>query len=211
MGMISCCYRYMECSKEGKCINPLDELRKECNYRVKLESGINFYYKPQKKSDKTFIVIENRLLYISKRSSYGSWSYRLSDSEREELKSQLTNESIQVIDYIEKSKCIDEIGSEEDPAYCKVILTLGKGKYNIHNYNIRGFTENTAIQLRDSLRSHGLLSAVEYVGSKSMYKSNVNIPKRTNQIEKTKQEIKHTVALTINQPVQISIFDILQN
>lgn len=211
MGMISCCYRYMECSKEGKCINPIDELRKECNYRVKLEVGINFYYKPEKKSDKTFIVIENRLLYISKRSSYGSWSYRLSDSEREELKSQLINESIQVMDYIEKSKCIDEIGSEEDPAYCKVILTLGKIKYNIHNYNIRGFTENTAMQLRDSLRSHGLLSAVEYVGSKSMYKSNVKMPKKPKIIEKAKEKIRGIEPFSASQATQISMFDILQN
>lgn len=211
MGMISCCYRYMECSKEGKCINPLDELRKECNYRVKLESGINFYYKPEKKSDKTFIVIENRLLYISKRSSYGSWSYRLSESEREELKSQFTNESIQVIDYIEKSKCIDEIGGEEDPAYCKVILTLSKVKYNIHNYNIRGFTENTAMQLRDSLRSHGLLSAVEYVGSKSMYKSNVKILKKPKIIEKAKEKITRIEPFSASQATQISMFDILQN
>lgn len=42
---LGCCSRYMECSKEGKCICPVESTSSRCMYKQNLEKGLNFYYK----------------------------------------------------------------------------------------------------------------------------------------------------------------------
>lgn len=38
-----CCSRYMKCSDELKCVQPIPKLMRECRYRKKLLKGIVFY------------------------------------------------------------------------------------------------------------------------------------------------------------------------
>ena len=42
---VGCCSLYRECSLEGKCISPFEEIKQECIYRVHLEAGRIFYSK----------------------------------------------------------------------------------------------------------------------------------------------------------------------
>ncbi len=216
----SCCSRYMKCSSKGFCINPLEELRKDCSYKRKLEKGIN-YFKPKEKDNlktniKTqgaFIEIDSRIFYIGRRSSYGSWTYSLNEKEIDWLKEILSNRSINLIDQTNIFNCMDEAVSDQDRACCRVILTIGENQYNIQNYNIRGIKESTAIKLRDDLRSHGLLAAVEYVGSR--IKNNQAVPTYDRQskavaTKEEKKEMKFNAANAMAQPMQISIFDMMK-
>lgn len=46
----------MECSKAGTCVNPYPDLKDECNYNLKLQQGINYYYK-----DKNLSIEQNEI------------------------------------------------------------------------------------------------------------------------------------------------------
>ena len=41
----SCCSRFIECSNALKCVNPYDNLKRNCSYRKNLEKGFIFYGK----------------------------------------------------------------------------------------------------------------------------------------------------------------------
>lgn len=204
----SCCSKYLICSEKGFCINEIPGLKEKCNYRKKLEQGINFF-KAKNNTDETYIIIDNRMLYISKCNSYGFWSYILDEEDKEQVKKFLCNESIEITDYIKKDKCVDELVSNEDPAFCKVILTIKDNKYIIHNYNIRGLKESTSIHIRDILRNKGFLAAVEYVGNRLSYMTQEYKKNQKNKVIKEEQKI---IPVEVkNKVVQISMFDILKS
>lgn len=162
--MISCCSKIKECSYEGFCINPYEELRKECSYRLKLNKGINFYNNIYK--DNVFIEIDNRLFYIGRRSSYGSYTYNFLKKEKETLIEQFKKRDIKVFEKINFKLCEIDLTSDKNRACCLVILTVKDKKYNIKNFNTRAITESTAIKIRDFFRVKGLMAAIQYLGPK---------------------------------------------
>lgn len=40
---ISCCSRYMECSKKDICVNPYPRISEDCRYKINLKHGRNFF------------------------------------------------------------------------------------------------------------------------------------------------------------------------
>lgn len=205
----SCCSRYLECSKEGHCINSIPGLKEECSYNQSLEAGINFYYKKDEKknSNNTFILIDNRAFYIGKRSSYGTYSRQLDKQQREELRSYLGTQGVVVKDTVDQFDCVDEIASDDNWACCRVKLTIGKTEYNIYNYNVCGVTHQTALVLRNYLRDRDLLSAVEITGKG-------NIKRFTDTKINTKREMKTDkkvidIIPNTQKVEQLSLFNII--
>ncbi|QZY56689.1 hypothetical protein [Crassaminicella profunda] len=112
-----------------------------------------------------YIVIDNRMFSMYRRSSHGWWSYPLGTKERDYIKNQLKNQSLELMDWKDDDRCQEEVIGEFERANNRVILTIGESKYNIYNHNVRLVKESTAIQVRDFLREQGLLAAVEFLGS----------------------------------------------
>ncbi|KXG77381.1 hypothetical protein [Thermotalea metallivorans] len=155
----ACCAFYWQCSQEEMCVNKYDH-RDECDYQKKLEKGINFFKK------NLYIEIQGRLFRIGKRRDYQRDTQGLSPQEQEEIKNLLKDDPRIWHERMIIEKCLDEKVSDRDRAVCRVFISIGDLKYNIHNYNGKAVTERTALMIRDYFREHGFGAAVEYVGSK---------------------------------------------
>ncbi len=205
--MASCCSKVEECSKEEFCINKDDKIKNNCNYRLKLKAGINFFNK-SKYVGSTFLEIEERLFVIGRRSGYGSYTYQLKPEEKEYLIDIFKTSSMKYAEKVDFKKCKNDIVSDSNRACCLIILTIGKIKYNIQNFNNRTVTEATAIKVRDYLRDKGFFVAIQYIGSKS---NTLSLVKENNKV--SKESIK-TIKLvsskqeTPEMPGQVNMFEL---
>lgn len=206
--MFSVCSRYKECSLEGFCINTDEELKNECSYRLKLKQGLNFYN--ESKYSGPYIVINSRMFYIGRRSSFGSFTYSLSKDEREELVEIFKSKGVELHENIKFSLCRNDLTSDNNRACCLVILTIHDKKYNIKNFNIRAMIETTALEIRNYLREKGFMAAIQVIGSKSLIRDTSKIQKSQDIVRKKKDETRINTHKVILEG-QISIFDILNN
>lgn len=210
--MFSVCSRYMECSKQEFCIHPDEEMKKECMYNSKLKKGINFYNKSKYKG--VFLVINNRMFHIGRRSSYGSYTYDLRENEKEDVIPKLKEKGITIENRTRYNLCKNDFISDSDRACCIVILTIGDKKYNIKNFNTRCITHDTAIQVKDYLREKGFLAAVQVNGAISVdYKAQNRNKKEKKASKKEKVQVKQEKKLkAAGHDVlegQISMFELL--
>jgi sulfur carrier protein ThiS len=165
------------------CVSTHDH-RDECDYQRKLAKGLNFF-----KGKDLYLEIKGRMFHIGKRSDYHRDTRPLNQQEREDLKGQFKDGSILWHEGMLLEKCVDEKFSDTDRAVCRVFLSIGQEKYNIHNYNGRAVTEKTAFTIRDFLRKYGIGAAVEYVGTK-VSKAVVPQEKTEPKIPETRKKIE---------------------
>jgi hypothetical protein len=142
------------------CVSKYDH-RDECDYRKKLERGLNYF-----KNKDLYIDIQGRLFHMGKRRDYNRDTHRLDDQEQEEIKGLFKDTKVRWHERMVIEKCIDEIVGDTDRAVCRVFVTMENLKYNVHNYNGKALIEKTALMIRDFFRCHGLGAAVEYMGPK---------------------------------------------
>lgn len=209
--MFSVCSRYKECSKQEFCIHPDEEIKKECRYNLKLKKGINFYNKS--KYEGVFLVINRRMFYIGRRSSYGSYTYDLREDEKETVIPKLKGKGITIENRTRYNLCKNDFTSDSNRACCIIILTIGDKKYNIKNFNTRCIIHDTAIQVRDYLREKGFLAAVQVNGAISVdYKSENRDKKGKKASKKEKVQVKQEKKFKAAGPDvlegQISMFEL---
>ncbi|SKC86905.1 hypothetical protein [Maledivibacter halophilus] len=206
--MFSICSRYIECSKQEFCIHPDEEMKNECRYNLKLKEGFNFYSKSKNKG--LFLIINSRMFFIGRRSSYGSYTYDLKDNEKEEVIPKLKEKGLQIENKVRYNLCRNDIASDSNRACCLVILTVDDRKYNIKNFNTRCVTQDTATMIRDYLREKGFLAAVQKIGSTAVNHKIRASEKR--EIEALKKVNAKENKCNTNKPDvlkgQISMFDL---
>lgn len=187
--MFSCCDKYIECSKEEFCIHTDKTLIEECLYKKKLDKGINFY-KEQKYNDKTFIVIEDRMFLIGRRSSSKSYTYDFLEEEKEEIREIFQKKDIKIYPQINFNLCKNDVTSSNNRACCIVIINTNDKSYNITNFNSRAVTQDTALRVRDFFRKKNIISSVQYLSKKT--------EENTEEVKKVKEKATEE---------QLSMFD----
>lgn len=150
-------------------------------------------------------MLKNRAFLIGKRSKYGGSTRSLSKEDIDCLRKVLIkHHDVLVLDKINPIYGVEEMVTEYDRAVCRVIVTIHDFKYNIMNFNVKALREETALDIRNRLRSAGYQAAVEYLGKKSMvprYRHNAE------GIEKKEKTNKHPYATKIVEYEQCLMFD----
>lgn len=201
---MQCCASIKICSREGICTNRND-YSNLCSYRKLLKRGINYF-----KGKDAYLEIQDRLFHIGKRRSYNNDTQALSQSERDSMKELFGQRNIPLLEDMTLEKCVEEIVSDQDRAICRIVLTIGEDKYNIHNFNGRAITEKTAAEIRRVFMEMSFAAAIEYVGKKSVPGI---IPERPEEIDKKiNEKIVKPKMEEIDEviPNQISMDDFLK-
>lgn len=198
-------------------MNPYPDLVVACNYKRRLDQGKGFHLKngkritpvPEVNRDTLYLLINDRLLRISKRSSHGWWSYLLEKVEKEECINELDRYNILWSDICLDNYCVDEIINDSDRASYRIGMTIGDTRYTITNYNCRLIKESTASEVRKILLDHGLLAAIETVGSKStnQYIEHQYKPSKVNTMPDLKSSSSANKIETTNNQ-QVSMFEL---
>lgn len=155
MREIDCCGRWSNCAKEGHCV--ATERAKGCAYARHLEHGFNFLNPDFK--NRPYLVIENRLYYMGAKSSTHTCSYAITAEVAQNLKAHHLQFSPFCLD-----NAWPEISTDANPCSYRVVAEIGGAEYVILNANVRMLQQDTALQIRDHLRSAGHPSRLERIG-----------------------------------------------
>lgn len=212
----SCCSRYESCWNDGICVNPYPDLVADYNYKKKLDQSMGFHLKnqeritlaPEVNRDTLYLMINDRLLRISKRSSYGWWSYPLEKDEMESCIKKLNECDILWSDILLDNHCADENTSGMERALYRISMTIGDIRYTITNYNGMLIKESTASEIRKILLDHGMQAALEVTGSKST-NQHIKYQYKSNKINvKSNPESSFEVNKVESTNGQVSMFDL---
>jgi hypothetical protein len=199
---LSCCSSYEQCSKAGTCINKNSDLYKEfyseCNYSKVLESGRNFYYKPEKVQEvkivpekEIFLYCFNRIFRICRRNKVGL-SYIVKPDKVQELEDVFVENDIPYVTEKESFLCVDESGFPE--AKSRVWIEVNDEKYNILNYNSLLITEENAKRIARAFEIKGIVAGIELMGIKKQNYEIQNNKNTKNPVPVVKKQLGQVTA-----------------
>ncbi|AOT68365.1 hypothetical protein [Geosporobacter ferrireducens] len=203
---VSCCSQYQECSDQESCIQSIEEIRRECQYKRKLEQGINYYSHKTEETKGVYLLIDGRMYRVGKRAAYGAYTYPLERQEIKALSDILEKAGLTCTERISSNLCTEEKNEGDERACCKVILTLEEHKYNIHNYDGRALKESTCSKIKNALNKLGFGAAIEVIGARKNYDAVTAIEGRILKPEKKKVQVEKEETQEPLEGVQLSLF-----